>query len=439
MVKPIPKQKAPLPDGEVCSADSEYEEGLSYMMDESYAGVPDNEIVAKRYKKKPPPTHCLSCGKAICGYKCHHCGADQTTRISEKLMVVLALLLFVVGAVLIAAAAQVAEEPVRVISELTIDDAFAHVRLKGIVTDTPRYYPEPYDTTGTRGTIRFYLNDSTGQVLVKTAIPVTEDLINNSRVPALGDNVDVQGTLYVGDENFLSMNVITPKFFRIAPRVYTPMTIGDIDGADRSELPEYTKVEVTGTVGYVNALSWAFMFTLEDGQGSEVTVFMSFDIATMTNNGNLPENVYMDNTLTVRGALLWYDSNNDAYDGWEIIPPSVAAVQSNGTAAGETALYQTRTIDELMTQPDLYDNSLTKIIQCTVYSVSSNNEFMVTDVTSVANLTIFVETGVEMDGLEAGQELKQGDVVNVQGKFINYNGIWEIKVRRNSQDFVEVL
>ncbi len=80
---------------------------------------------------------------------------------------------------------------------------FGYVRLNGRVVRSPTYDAES-------GYLGFWVADETGEVYISAYREVTEDLLTQNVVPAVGDKVCVAGTLGIRDDHIaLTLNVPT--------------------------------------------------------------------------------------------------------------------------------------------------------------------------------------------------------------------------------------
>jgi len=137
--------------------------------------------------------------------------------VTERRLVVWALGVLMLGVVLLVWAA-FTETPVASISELKQEGAFQHFRIRGKVTKSPYLLKTPYSDSNI---FSFKLmDDSVGEkeaLKVKVDGPVYDDLVEAGKVPARGDLVDVEGTLYAG-KGFRVLSLNTAAMLRIVEK-----------------------------------------------------------------------------------------------------------------------------------------------------------------------------------------------------------------------------
>jgi predicted nucleic acid-binding Zn ribbon protein len=154
---------------------------------------------------------CPSCGKPIEPVQvCYYCCAaiEPWRRITEKRLVQWTLGVALLGVALLVWAAFTAT-PVTPVSELATDGAFLHYRIQGevvrsSVVKTPYADADIYN---------FWIDDRSAtkaddsMIKLKIEGPVYADLKEAGKVPAKGDRIDVEGTLYAGEGfRLLSLN-----------------------------------------------------------------------------------------------------------------------------------------------------------------------------------------------------------------------------------------
>ncbi|MEW6070315.1 MAG: OB-fold nucleic acid binding domain-containing protein, partial [Candidatus Thermoplasmatota archaeon] len=321
------------------------------------------------------------------------------------------------------------------ISVLGEEYNFRHVRVVGKVTDIPRYYFDKYGG----GTLKFYLNDTTGEVTVKCESKVLDSLIQNNKIPAFGDLVDLEGTLYAGEE-YKIIKIFSDTFLRIKPRTYEELEISAIAGK-KTEL-DFTAgklVKISGTISSIYRLSFAYIIYVSDELGNEVIAFITSDFAELTGWGEL-KNLSIGNEVTIRGALKWYSR----YSKWEIVPTSSRDIVAKGAPSIIELDYFPTTVGELLSAPERYSSSLIALQNVIVveegsyaenYSLELANEvnFRVADSLTGISIKVVVESYAARP-----LNLTFNDRVSIKGLFLNYENDWVVKVRANTGDKVEL-
>ncbi|MBC8445853.1 MAG: hypothetical protein H8D74_01500, partial [Chloroflexi bacterium] len=184
-------------------------------------------------------THCPSCGRYTGPYEaCPYCGAHLTRRITVRIVKIAAIALATVGLAALWFAATRAEVPLIHIGQAGATMNMAYVRLEGHCTRAPSYDPESEY-------LSFWIEDDTGEIRVSAYRAETRQIIEQGRVPALGDLVEVAGTLRVR-EDFLALTVNVPEQLEITRAEPVDRAIGTIVPED-----QYLRVRVRGQVRQV--------------------------------------------------------------------------------------------------------------------------------------------------------------------------------------------
>jgi hypothetical protein len=172
-----------------------------------------------------PPVTCPSCGSGIeDSPACCYCGSATLPdrRVSEVRLALCSVPAFLAAAVLLALAAG-SQTRVTRIADLTPDGAFDHFRVAGTVTAV-KLFPSRYPASGQ---YTVWVSDGTdpgedGRGLkVKIEGEVFSEIQGAGRLPEAGDEIDVEGTLHVG-EGFKTLSVNT------APMVRTVKKRGEV-------------------------------------------------------------------------------------------------------------------------------------------------------------------------------------------------------------------
>lgn len=180
--------------------------------------------------------HCPSCGRYTGPHEaCPYCGARLTGRLPIRIVKITAILLATVGLAILWLAATHAEVPQIAIGQAGATMNMAYVRIKGRCTRSPSYDPES-------DYLSFWLEDDTGEIRVSAYRAETRQLIEQGHVPALGDLVEVAGTLRVR-EDFLSLTINVPEQMIVSRAAPVERAIGSIAPEDL-----YQRVRVSGSV-----------------------------------------------------------------------------------------------------------------------------------------------------------------------------------------------
>ncbi|MBU0702411.1 MAG: hypothetical protein KKC18_00900 [Chloroflexi bacterium] len=143
-------------------------------------------------------SHCSSCGRYTGPHEaCPHCGARLTGRISIRAVKIVAVILATVGLAILWFAATRAEVPLIQIGQAGATMNLAYVRIAGRCIRAPSYDPDGEY-------LSFSIGDETGEIRVSAYRAETRQIVAQNRAPALGDWVEVAGTLRVR-EDFYSL------------------------------------------------------------------------------------------------------------------------------------------------------------------------------------------------------------------------------------------
>ncbi len=219
-------------------------------------------------------SHCPSCGRFVGPYEgCPYCGARLSGRIPLRAVKIAAVVLATLGLAALWLAATRATVPLIQIGQAGSTMNMAYVRVQGRCTRTPTYDPQGEY-------LSFWLADETGEILVSAYRAETRALIAQGRVPALGDEVEVAGTLRVR-EDFLALTVNVPEQVLITRAESVARTIGEITSGDL-----YLRVRVRGKVRAVySPYEGLTLVTIRDETG-EIPIVVDENLVALS--GPLP-------------------------------------------------------------------------------------------------------------------------------------------------------
>jgi len=250
-------------------------------------------------------SHCPSCGRYVGPYKvCPYCGARLAGRTSIRVVKIAAILLATVGLAVLWLAATRAEVPLIQIGQAGATMNMAYVRLRGRCTRTPSY--DPQDET-----LGFWIEDSTGEIYISTYRAQTRQVIAAGRVPALGDQVEVAGTLRIR-EDFLALTVNVPEHLQIARAEPVDRDVGTLVPAD-----QYLRVRVRGQVREVREpYPGLTLITIRDRTGA-IPLVVSDDLTALS---GLSPTLSVGQSVEVVAAVSLYG------DTPQLVPASLADV-----------------------------------------------------------------------------------------------------------------
>ena len=138
-----------------------------------------------------PGAACPSCDRFIGpADRCPYCGAEAPKQTPLRVLRVAALVLALAGLAFLYLAAYRRDLPLVRIGDVTPLMNFAYVRLQGTVAKRPYVARDA-------SKVAFVVDDGTGRLRVEAYDDVARALVEDGRVPAVGGQVDVPGSLSV--------------------------------------------------------------------------------------------------------------------------------------------------------------------------------------------------------------------------------------------------
>jgi len=252
-----------------------------------------NDTPLPGQEEQPEETICPSCGRFVGALsRCPHCGARVNKRLSIRVFRYGALLLGIVGLLLLYLMVTHREIPIIQIGDIQPTMNFAYVRIAGTVTGDARIYKE----AGRVRSMRFMLDDGTGEISVTAYHSQAQTLVDAGKVPRLGDLVEVAGSLSVSAEDNAIMRLQVPEQLNLV-KAETPVSmLGDL-----SDTMVDTGVQVEGTIKKVMApragSKAPWVVVIDDGTGEASLTFWDSIYA------EIPEKVQLMEGAKVRARV----------------------------------------------------------------------------------------------------------------------------------------
>lgn len=217
---------------------------------------------------------------------------------------VAAIVLATVGLAILWFAATHAEVPLVEIGRAGATMNLAYVRVAGRCTRVPSYDPES-------DYLSFWIQDETGDLRVASYRAETRQLLEQDRVPALGDRIEVAGTLRIR-EDFHSLTINAPEQLEVTRPEPMERAIGTIAPED-----EYQRVWVRGEVReVVEPYEGLTLITLRDKTGA-IPVAVSEDLIALS---GVTPTVKVGQPVAVTAAVSLYG------DTPQLVPASTADI-----------------------------------------------------------------------------------------------------------------
>lgn len=269
---------------------------------------------------------CASCGRFVGPYEtCPYCGAHIRGRLPIRTVKIAAILLTLVGLIGLWWVARRTEIPLLTIEEAQGTMNLAYVRVRGRVVRSLTYDPES-DYLG------FWVDDGTGEVHISAYRDVTQALMVEERIPAVGDEVEVAGTLRIR-EDYVSLTLNVAE--HLARRRPEPVRVklGSLGPLD-----EGLRVWSVGEVRRVRSpYEGLTLITVRDDSG-EVPIVVDETFAALF--GELPE-IVEGQGLAVTGTVTLYR------DEPQITPASLEDVRLVAAPPEEIVAIESRELGSL--------------------------------------------------------------------------------------------
>lgn len=215
-------------------------------------------------------TDCPSCGRYVGPYDaCPYCGARLSGRVRIRAVKIVAILCATVGLAVLWFLATRSRVPLVQVEKIGATMNMAYVRLAGRCIGTPSYDPDS-------GYLSFWIDDGSGEIRVASYRAETDRIIELGRIPALGDQVDVAGTVRVRDD-VPALVINAPEHLDVVRAVPSDRVVRDIGVDD-----QFQRVRIRGQVREVRQpYSGLTLITVHDGTGS-VPVVVSHDLVALS-------------------------------------------------------------------------------------------------------------------------------------------------------------
>ncbi len=236
---------------------------------------------------------CPSCGRHTGPHEaCPYCGARLQPRISMRVFRYGSLAVACIGLAVMWFFSLRSPIPTLKIGQAQATMNFAYVRISGRVAR-----PSSYDAEG--GYLGFWIQDDTGEMMVSSYRSTTQALLAAGKLPDVGDQVTLEGTLRIRDE-MPSLTLASAETVHITHPQASPYQIGDITAYDA-----LTAVTVRGQVRAIKTpYEGLTLLTLRDETGA-IDVAVSETASGVSGTG-AAGNVQPGDSVEVSGAVTLY-------------------------------------------------------------------------------------------------------------------------------------
>jgi DNA/RNA endonuclease YhcR with UshA esterase domain len=219
---------------------------------------------------------CPSCGRHVGPYEaCPYCGAKLAPRLGLRVFRYSSLAVALAGLAVLWFFSQRSAVPTVKIGQAQATMNFAYVRVAGRVVELPSYDPAS-------DYLSFWIEDDSGQMLVSSYRSTTQELVRAGRVPDVGDEVTLEGTLRIRDESVLLTLASAETVHALHPKLVA-REIGTITAADA-----LSAVTVRAQVRQIETpYTGLTLVTLRDNSGA-MDVAVSESTAALMGAGGVP-------------------------------------------------------------------------------------------------------------------------------------------------------
>ncbi|MDP6155054.1 MAG: hypothetical protein QF682_02825 [Candidatus Thermoplasmatota archaeon] len=415
---------------------------------------------------------CPACGKHVDKERrvCPECTAQFSYRVKESTLVKGSLIFVVIGVVFFLIAAY-GPSGITNVEDMDTNDNFSILTFKGKVVEAPDYDVYPYQEYGE---MKFDINDTTGIIQVLCNSRVTEELIENGKIPSVGDTIEVTGrvlfiesvssgdwenitiseeglklylerdTEIMGKEDaFKRVEVMYEDNLQIERPNHDKLSVSQVDGQKQDAFELGKKVRVTGIVasGLTN-YSTAYQFNLKDPDTNDkLLVYIPKSLVELSGIELYSEedpiiNLKPLSEVTIRGALIYYTSSyGPEYDKWELIPTYLGDKYKVKTTSGDKKCLEIIKegenfgVDMLLANKNMFEGAS---IHLENVRISKNgSDLKIKDPGGQDELLVY-----SYDKLD---DFALGTSVEVEGQFIVFGTTWEIKISKDYHYIREVV
>lgn len=218
----------------------------------------------------PSPTGaaCPVCGAFVGPLsRCSSCGARIRHRISLRIFRWMSVLLATVGLALLWTASQRRDLPLVQVADIQPTMNFAYVRIQGRVVSDARVFQEG----GRVNSLRFSVDDGTGELDVRALRDHARVLADSDRVPQGGDRIELTGSLNISADT-VSLWLQAPERMTLERATVEAASLGSLSVADDGR-SVYVEARVLGVEAPPPGSRAPWRIRIQDDSGEAAAVF----------------------------------------------------------------------------------------------------------------------------------------------------------------------
>lgn len=217
-------------------------------------------------KEKSQPGFCPECGAYVGAfYKCQWCQSKMPHGTRLRVFQISSILALIVGLFVLGSVARINPAPKVNIGDIGPTYSNGIVTIEGNINDI-NYYE---GSNATWKMLLFTVEDDTGSIDVKCYTEMVDELIDEENTPAIGDECEVRGSVFVRGEE-LYMLLESSAHLKISRDVDLTINATDLYPIYEDHLGE--RVKVQGTVDYVDEDGTFFYIDTDDARDVRVYI-----------------------------------------------------------------------------------------------------------------------------------------------------------------------
>jgi len=353
---------------------------------------------------------CPDCGRPLGDLTvCPRCGTDLTKRTSHKFLALICVVSLVGGMIFYLNAVLVGAYTVD-IEDIDEGLNYGYVWIEGTVSNGPQYriYPSVR--------LSFDVNDGTGEIEIRAFSSEAEWLVEENKVPRVGDHVKLFGTVRIDEQWGDKIYLEKPEELELTRQAPTESTISGVH-SDYYSGEKFFAVTVEGLLTDLRDYSWADIYTVEEeNTGTTLSVYVSSGLEYL--GGEQPENLRLLSRLRITAGVSEYSGQP------QLVPSSYEGIE----VIGRENLPDVVPLDEL----ENYDGELVGArgeIVFTEMSSDGRRLWLDNSEDNVDPRPVWIWSSTYSQISEGTEEqLRRGAIVRLYGEVSRYAGEWQVEL-----------